>query len=443
MRKITDVLFVSILLNIIPAALLGIFNISNRLYTILFMISFFAQTLLVVICAILNKIKLDKKDFLLVFLVVMVQLLSNIMGIIMVNNVFYMELLVGVSTTINVTFFIILAKKYEYVSPNDIQELYRRIVIVGIISCLFNLLLNYKGLLSLSFINNSYEAQFSSFFKNRNTYGIFLLVCIIANRYLIINKNPHASKLVSVLFAISLILTMSRTSIVGLIVFYACFLFTNESRRISRKRLLIIFSVICITIASIIIISNNQELYSKLDTLLFRTNSLDDGSGRFDIWENGFRIAMNYSPFFGVGHYNAFWINENIFGNTLQYFHSIYIEMLATYGLFGLAILLYALRSLYRLIKKADKKNQKFLKSTFLCFVVISLFETTTKFSVGYADTISMLSFFTIPILIATIDFRKKKLNTIDASIRTVNHDDVGVKKSDRLMSSSKKRSAV
>lgn len=39
---------------------------------------------------------------------------------------------------------------------------------------------------------------------------------------------------------------------------------------------------------------------------------------------------------------------------------------------------------------------------TVIAFLVISLFETTTRFSIGYADTISMIFFISVPLLYAS-----------------------------------------
>lgn len=51
---------------------------------------------------------------------------------------------------------------------------------LGIIASLINILFNYKIIMKLSTLTNSYNANLSSFFPNRNQFGTFMLMMIIS-----------------------------------------------------------------------------------------------------------------------------------------------------------------------------------------------------------------------------------------------------------------------
>lgn len=338
-------------------------------------------------------------------LVIFIEMLSNLSTILMFDNYNLNEMLVIVSVTINI-YFLVVCMCYYKIESKDLYSFLYKLVKIGVISCIFNLLFNYKQILNLSALNNSYEAQFSSFFTNRNTFGILMLICIISNQYLIEEKYNKKCIIFQLLFVINIILTMARTSILGFLIFYIFYLFFSyikHHKKITRNKFLCMTIIFVVLIVCIFEVITTPVLFSRIDTLFLRTNSVKSGTGRTDVWKNGVNICLRYNPLFGVGRYKALELNETIFNSDLPYFHSIYIEILATYGICGLIILIFGLKYLFKRIRKSKFKYSLITTSAMYSFLFISVFESTTRFSIGYADTISLIYFFSIPILIGNV----------------------------------------
>lgn len=148
---------------------------------------------------------------------------------------------------------------------------------------------------------------------------------------------------------------MARTSIFGLLVFYIVYIYYKYVKyRIPTKKKTILFIFIIINIGLFLgfKIFNDRQFLNRIDLLFLRTQSLENGSGRFDVWKNGIEISLNYNPLFGLGRYKALDLNKKLYGNGLPYFHSIYIETFVTYGICGLVLLLTCIKNIISNIKK-------------------------------------------------------------------------------------------
>lgn len=363
------------------------------------------QNILLLICKIQNKIKLTYKEFVFMCIIIFIEILSNLLTILVFNNYNLNEILVIVSVSINIYFLIVCMRHYK-IELKDLNTFFYKLAKIGVIACVFNLLLNYKQILNLNVLNNSYEAQFSSFFANRNTFGILMLICIISNQYLIEEKYNKKCIIYQLLFVINIILTMARTSIMGFILFYLLYLFLTyieHHRKITKNNFFYILIAFTILIVCTFKVITTPELFNKIDTLFLRTNSVKSGTGRTDVWKNGLNICLQYNPLFGVGRYKALELNETVFNSDLPYFHSIYIETIATYGLCGLIVLIYGLKNIFKKLRKSKFKYNLITISCMYSFLFISIFESTTRFSIGYADTVSLIYFFSISILIGNV----------------------------------------
>lgn len=406
-KNILDKVFICIILNLIPIALLGMFKISDAVYTILYAVVYVIQSFLLFIC-LMDKLCYISKKFVILLLVIILNCSMTILYDVMVFNSFdYNELLFSISFLFNIVIFIIGMSKQE-TTREDAKTFFEKMCKLGLISAVINLILNYKKMLSLSTIVNSYDANFSSFFPNRNQFGLFMLIMVISISLLMRIKYKKRYVVYLIVFIVNLILSMSRNSIIGLVVFFAaCFYYKYvkvEKKITINKLTLYFFGLIAIGIMVFIFI-NNDKVNAMINNLFIRVGSLESGSGRFAVWKNGISIFSKYNPIFGVGRYKAIELNQTLYGSKLEYFHSIYVEKLACHGIVGLLTLIYLLRFTWKKImdSKIDVNVRSLLKSSLISFFVFSIFETTTRFSIGYADSIYLIYFFTIPILISNI----------------------------------------
>ena len=83
-------------------------------------------------------------------------------------------------------------------------------------------------------------------------------------------------------------------------------------------------------------------------------------------------------------------------------FHNIFIESYVSGGIFEVFVLLYLIISLF-----INFINNKFIDAnrkicyiaSLISFIIIGIFESCNRFSIGYVDTLFTLFFVTIPIL--------------------------------------------
>ncbi|HFI0758043.1 TPA: O-antigen ligase family protein, partial [Streptococcus suis] len=289
---------------------------------------------------------------------------------------------------------------------NQLYSFFYKVICIGIFACIVNFLLNFHELLSVSAITSAYSVSFSSFFANRNTFGILMLISIISNKYLIESRHYRFAKYIQILFFINILLTLSRTSIAGVVVFYFAYYLINifgKNSSFNINKVLIGLVGICLGTFSLYLLITNQALIDRITILFIRTKNFGTAAGRTDVWKNGIEIGLNNNFWFGLGRYRALELNLELYQNTLPYFHSIYVETFVTYGFLGLSILISYFCNILSKTAKSSFIHKKITLASLICFFVISIFESTTRFSIGYADTISLIFFFSIPILIGNL----------------------------------------
>lgn len=405
--KILNIIYICIVLNLIPMALLGLLDISYSLYTILYAVVYIIQSGLLFLSLCVNLKIISKRHILLFLLSLINSSIALLFDIVRFGNLDYNEILFIISSSINILFLIIGTDKKE-ITLNELYDFLKKLCFIGIISVIVNFILNYKSIFKLSAITNSYNANFSSFFPNRNQFGLFMLLMIISLSLLMNIKFKKKHILYFILFSINLVLSMSRNSILGFGVFCLMFFYykyIKEKRKITKSKFLLYLLGMFLILIFIYICINISELYKIINTLFLRTDTIESGSGRFDVWKNGMYIALHNNPLFGVGRYKGLELNKLLFNSNLEYFHSMYVEKFVTHGVIGIFILMLLLKFVWNKVNNIlDYGMFKIiLKSSLVSFWVISIFETTTRFSIGYADFMFLVFFFTIPILISNV----------------------------------------
>ena len=202
-------------------------------------------------------------------------------------------------------------------------------------------------------------------FGGPNTTGFVLSLAICSSLYNVVNPERSSSlRIFSCLLFFGLFLTLYNTnSDAALISTLLVFL-----RYIGLKLNKIFYILFFIFIISLLLIWSGYIILPELA-----------GSGRLFIWalllsDYIFSSPINWIFGFGPGGVNI----EPDFTRLVQSAHSTYIEILYSYGLFGLIILVLSINLIYKKIKKQYISNsrQKFIDSIFLITVVSFLFDT-------------------------------------------------------------------
>ena len=403
--NILDKLYIIIVLNIIPSALYGLIKIPNGLYTALYAAVFFIQTLIIIFAIIRDKsVKVRKKHILLSVLLIAIAMSIVVYNIVVWGDIASSEYISLIANIINIVVLISISSQAT-IHKKDLVKFYRRIIILGIISAIINVALNYNKIFNLAALTNSYSANFSSFFPNRNQYGMFMFACIVSlvNLKILTKMSNKRFIFCMILFIAMLVLSMSRNSVLGLLIFTGIYLISSE-RKVTKNRLLVAVIIFILSIFSIFGMIQNEKLYNTINTMFLRTETIGSASGRSEVWRNGITIGSKYNPITGVGRERSIELNNVEFNNSLEYFHSTYIQTYAMYGIFGLMLLIGVLISIISKIKKlpVESRFRASLLAMMFAFVVMSIFETMTRFSIGYADTMGMVFYFTLPLIIVS-----------------------------------------
>lgn len=414
-KNILNYLFICIAINIIPTMLLGEFNISNRIYTLLTIGVYGIQTL-IMLWYVKNDIKnTSKKIIMSIIIFLMLQIITQIVNVINFGNIAIKDIANILSVAINIYFFIYMASKFE-VTKEQFIDFMKKMILLGVVSCIYNFIVNFETIINIFNIQNSYELNLKSFLANRNQYGIFLIIMLISNLYVMGNTRKKVYILLQIVFSISVILTMSRNAIIGMLlihILYLCFNAKNILQRMSKnQKMLVLFIVLGVLILISLIIIFVPSIMETINKLFIRTYTINIETGRIKIWLDGIRMSKN-NLITGIGRFKAIELNNTIYNSSLEQFHNIYIETFVTYGIIGLTCLIYFIVKFIKKIKysNVEKKEKDIMLISTIVFLVMSCFETTCRLSIGYVDTISMIYFITIPLIYTNIN--KKEVTNV------------------------------
>ena len=191
----------------------------------------------------------------------------------------------------------------------------------------------FAGALSL---NSAYGNELSSFFISNHEYGTYLVAAIVAcilclNLSEGLNTIQKMCYLVVIAFlAVNLILTFSRTSMLGLAVFL--FVYVVWGKKSARKWLVSLAVVLVAVIAAF------PTLTEFVWKIVFKGNNAAD---RDVLLEQGVRYYNNggiIQKLFGHGIYET----RNYFEKHLEHgsVHNAYLQVLLNFGLIGLGMML-------------------------------------------------------------------------------------------------------
>lgn len=266
-------------------------------------------------------------------------------------------------------------------------------IVFGIIACLYNIAVNWNSILNLTNITSSYQVNIKSFFPNRNQFGMFLFITIVANNYrTLVSKKNLTYYMVTFLLIVNLIMTMSRGAILALLIFYIILYIQN----IKSIRTPISFIILLFTF--MMVIFTNSQLK---DFIVRNVVRADTGvAGRLDVWKMGIDVYSKSNLFSGVGFHTGIDIAKAA-GFEFDQFHNFFIDILVSGGFIELLFIVTTIFYVYRrvMMKCWDKSYKRIYKASMYAIFALGLVESVSFFSIGFVDTIYTIFFITIPIL--------------------------------------------
>ena len=368
---------------------------SGMIFNILVGVSFFIQIVLLLFNFLSQQsLRFNQIFFLFAWVFTISQLLTLYLSLIRgieINNFDFINVIIRF---FSIVFFLCIPLNYK-ISKKGLETFMRSLLIMGMIACIYNMILNFNGIINIASISNSYVVNFKSFFTNRNSFGQFLFFCLIANTYLYIAKKSNIYVLSSIIIALNLFVTLSRTVVASACIFLIIFILIYFRKRIWIK-ITIMMSVVMLFIAIFI----NQKLNNFIFGIFLREEN--GTSGRSAIWQTGIEILNQTSWSFGIGYMTGTSLIADLgFPNQ---FHNFFIETLVGGGIVDIIlhfiIFIFIIRKIMIIIKNDELIGSIFI-SAYAGLVFYGFFESASFFSMGYVDTLFRVFFITIPLLYA------------------------------------------
>ena len=328
--------------------------------------------------------------FFLMSLIKTINLIVNIKylnGYEVINDFGYM-----ISFIINSISFSLLCK-YVHSSENcnsdfDLIKTCKCIVFWIIIYSAYNVFTNFSNFTSIFNTYDVYKVNFSSFFNNRNNFSLILLIGIITLQYLFEKKIIKKYNFIVILafFIFNLIVTLSRTAIISVLLFYIIYIFFDNKK---KNRKLFVFLGILLIILTFAFVPNLLELLNKF--IIRKEYGL---TSRTVIWQYA-RGLVKDTIILGLGETRAASTIQALSGNS--YFHNFILKTIICDGLVFCIGLLTFLIWCFRTLFKMEKKNLFFaIQVSILAYGFTEHFDL---FSFGLMSVCMTLLYLYIPLM--------------------------------------------
>lgn len=394
--KLGKILFTCILLSLIPiffASTIFPDLTSGMKYQVLVGVLFSIQSVFILYYFFTSKRKtVDIKCLLFAFIFTISQLITILISS-LTMNINYLEIINILARFTSVFIFLCIPSKV-YITKDEFRRFMLLIVILGLAASLYNMVINYKGILNILNINNPYAVNFTSFYLNRNSFAQLLFFSIIANSFLWSEKQTKFNLFCYLIYFINIFSTLSRTVLACVFIFFMVLLFIYFRKSIKANIIIFVFIT-----GLILLINFNTEINNFIINMIIRKEY--GTSGRSNLWSIAIDILNKTNWIFGIGYISSMDIIKNM-GYSLKEFHSFYIETLVGGGIIDLLlhfiIFIFALKRVM-IIFKNDKKIGIIYFSAYISFLFYALVESASFFSMGYVGTLFTIFIITIPLL--------------------------------------------
>lgn len=396
-KRIPRILFLAVLVMLIPFIITFNFFNTTSLLKPLVAGTYLIEILLIVSTFINNKTRIQIIWIFIAIFLAVFQLITMVLDLVVGLSINVFDIINSYAEALN---FILLfgVMTNVKVKREQLMLFMKYVVIFSVVACLYNLVINWNQIAHLGYMTSGYQVDLKSFFANRNQFGAFIFVSIVAHVYMLTGKRIKMTHiLIFLLQLLSVMLTMSRGSILACVVFFVLFYIQN------LKNIKSVFFIGGLWTVLLFVIVSNHKLMAFITKYIIRE---DAGlSGRSSIWSMGINVAIKHNIINGVGYYTGLDMAKSQ-GLQFDEFHSLYIDKLVEGGIIGLAFLILVLTFVfYRCLAKCgDKPVKRVYTASFIAILVLGAFESVSFFSIGYVDTIMTIFFVTIPLLLSNME---------------------------------------
>lgn len=280
-------------------------------------------------------------------------------------------------------------------SEHDLQTFLGGFLWLTFIAIIVNFVQHARDIPLMFSADSSYQFEFASFFANRNQFGYFLFLSLVAHMLYLHGRRCRAHNLG--LFALqiaSLLLTMSRGSIAASLIFLAVF---AVLRLRTKPKFFGSFLAVGGIGASVVVATGVGD---KLEELILRPDAAL--AGRDVVWSIGLDIWREHGIMLGSGSFRGVTIAQER-GMPYEEFHSFFIESLVGGGVADLILMLLILGLVWLRVVRShlDAGRRHVLYASVVGVLGLSCVESVSFFTVGLVGTLFTIFFVSLPILYA------------------------------------------
>ena len=251
---------------------------------------------------------------------------------------------------------------------------------------------------------NSYVAsEAKSFFVNKNTFGLMLMVSSIGETilYELTHNKRHIA--FTIFFAFISILSICRTAITCELIFFLIYLLIIKKYN-KKLRSITLGILICILVLFLLLITGLFDFINFMKSIrLFVVNNfiLDfilSFDWRIDVLTKAFRIVDFKTIWFGLGSASSELLLSNMYEG--YFFHNAYLEYLLAGGIFLTLINLFLAYKNFKTANKVKKCNRilgLLVIDIIVCYIIYSMNESILLFDFSAASFITTLLVYILP----------------------------------------------
>lgn len=340
---------------------------------------------------------LKSQQLLLVVLFFFINILASIVSHKIYGGISYRGIISLCLFVFNFVIFYVLMRLNKFDKIN-IKLFFQFCVFNILMAACYNVLINFNDIPRIFSSVKAYQYSFSSFFTNRNTFAAYLTLGIVLYAFIILWTTKKYFKVLRVLACIfilfNLLITLSRTSILGLIIFLlVCFIFTKKITVKKKIKVLILGFLVILLISTIA--TDEGFIKSKL----IRKNI--GNTGRTRIWLTAILLPNRFFEIlfgFGSGFSNSYLMQKSEHSS----FHNAFLQIYASGGIFVLSIyLLFIVSAVVYNIRNTENREIRIIIFAFqITNIITSCFESNVLFASTAQMQLSTFLAISLPLLL-------------------------------------------
>lgn len=267
--------------------------------------------------------------------------------------------------------FLSVSHQNEFFDMNDMMWFVNAFILLMLYAIIYNFIKDPSAVLNAMSNKSAYSNMMSSFFDNKQTFGMFLFMAFIVAGYGYIISEKKKYLLIAILFFANLFLCLSRTALFACAAFIliSTVLLYSSNRNLSRFIVLMI-------IAALLLVKFVPALNTFIFDVVLDTESTMDA--RSNIWEDAFRALQGEKWIFGFGEGSVGKVLESVDSDGRNAHNGI-VQVLITGGIVKLILYVCVLCKVVASIMRIKKYNKQ------LAYVFLAALISIFVFSMGEA----------------------------------------------------------